>query len=78
MTTATIHISYYYGKQTMYIPELNTFYTFHSDAIEPKNIFRSIRRECERKYGSTFGRVKKLIESRYDTIYEAQIEELCD
>ena len=75
MTTATIHISYYDGKQTIHIPELNTFYTFHSEAIETKNIFRSIRRECERKYGFTLGRVKKIMESSYDTMYEAQVEE---
>lgn len=78
MNTATINISYFDGKQTIDIPELNAFYTFHSEAVETKNILRSIRRKCERKYGFTFGRVNKFHETNYDATYEAQIEELCD
>ena len=78
MTTETINISYFDGKQTIDIPELDAFYTFHSEAVETKNILRSIRRKCERKYGFTFGRVNKFHETSYDTTYEAQIEELCD
>lgn len=84
MTTATINISYFDGKQTVDIPELgafytfHVFYTFHSEAVETKNILRSIRRKCERKYGFTFGRVSKVHETSYDTTYKAQIEELCD
>ena len=38
MTTATINISYFDGKQTIDIPELDAFYTFHSEAVETKNI----------------------------------------
>lgn len=36
MTTATININYFDGKQTIDIPELDAFYTFYSEAVENK------------------------------------------
>lgn len=53
-------------------------YRFHSNAVEPRNILATLRRQAERQYGFTFDRVHREYDNGYKVVYTAEAYETCD